>query len=135
MFSEWKRYGIRGDLDLGETGMPRRSVVVCRGHSKGFSARSSGLFFAAQTDLAEGSLLARGFAELAAHAQDSDRVIGVVLDADMEEVVRVAVLDAAERVRVRELDARFDVGLGGTGRRGECGLGDTRREEERRERG
>lgn len=49
------------------------------------------------THFSEGSLLAGRFPELTPHAQDGDRVIGMVLHADMQQVVRVAVRHTCAR--------------------------------------
>lgn len=83
-----------------------------------------------KTHLAQRSFLAVRLPELTPDAEDRDGLVGVVLDADMEQVVRVAVGDAAERVRVGELDQRFDVGRGGAGQDSS-----RRREEQGGERG
>lgn len=85
------------------------------------------------THLSERSLLAGRFPELTPHAQDGDGVIGMVLHADMQQVVRVAVRHPSKGVRVRELDVRFDVRRRARSRAGEDRRRG-RREQQRRER-
>lgn len=72
--------------------MPSRIVVVYACVAVNAGLKGGGREEArALTHLSEGSLLAGRFPELTPHAQDGDRVIGMVLHADMQQVVRVAV--------------------------------------------
>ena len=76
------------------------------------------------THVAEGTLAAVSLAELSPDAGDGDGLAAVVVDADVEEVGRDAIVDGRERVGVGELDEGLDVGRGDGRTEGEGGKGE-----------
>lgn len=94
--------------------MPSRIVVVYACVAVNAGLKGGGREEArALTHLSEGSLLAGRFPELTPHAQDGDRVIGMVLHADMQQVVRVAVRHTCGALSPKSAPRRDETGESG----------------------
>ena len=126
LFSEWNLYGKRGDFWPGPTGRPSGMTVVCeQAHRVSLgSTWASPRAGESGTHVAEGTLAAVSLAELSPDAGDGDGLAAVVVDADVEEVGRDAIVDGRERVGVGELDEGLDVGRGDGRTEGEGGKGE-----------